>query len=129
MKKEKQKNKGITLIALVITIVVLLILAGVSIATVTLTGGDGLIERASEAAEKTGQVDAEEQVQIAVLKTIGTDGNVDLDKLNDELAKIDGLTYNGSAISESNKIESLPVTVLLSGYEITIDENGDISTL
>ena len=33
MKKERLKNKGITLIALVITIVVLLILAGVTIAT------------------------------------------------------------------------------------------------
>ncbi|MGN1269881.1 MAG: Tfp pilus assembly protein FimT/FimU, partial [Clostridia bacterium] len=31
MTKEKQKNKGITLIALVVTIVVLLILAGITI--------------------------------------------------------------------------------------------------
>ena len=35
MKKERLKNKGITLIALVITIIVLLILAGVTIATLT----------------------------------------------------------------------------------------------
>ena len=42
--KNKDTNKGITLIALVITIIVLLILAGVSIAT--LTGENGIITRA-----------------------------------------------------------------------------------
>ena len=39
-------NKGITLIALVITIIVLLILAGISIAM--LTGGNGLLTKATE---------------------------------------------------------------------------------
>ena len=42
-----KNNKGITLIALVITIIVLLILAGVSIAM--LTGGNGLLTKATEA--------------------------------------------------------------------------------
>ena len=45
------ENKGITLIALVITIIVLLILAGISISM--LTGENGILNRASEAKEKT----------------------------------------------------------------------------
>lgn len=45
------KNKGITLIALVITIIVLLILAGVAIAT--LTGENGLLNRATDAKTNT----------------------------------------------------------------------------
>ena len=44
-------NKGITLIALVITIIVLLILAGVSIAI--LTGSNGILTQAQNAANTT----------------------------------------------------------------------------
>ena len=44
-------NKGITLIALVVTIIVLLILAGVSIAM--LSGENGILNKASEAAVET----------------------------------------------------------------------------
>ena len=50
-KSKKETNKGITLIALVITIIVLLILAAVSIAT--LTGENGLLNRATEAKNET----------------------------------------------------------------------------
>ena len=46
-----EKNAGITLIALVVTVVVLLILAGISISM--LTGENGILNRASEAKEKT----------------------------------------------------------------------------
>ena len=45
------KNRGITLIALVITIIVLLILAGISISMLTVQ--NGILNRASEAKEKT----------------------------------------------------------------------------
>lgn len=50
-KINKYKQSGITLIALVVTVVVLLILAGISIGM--LTGENGIIERAEEAAFKT----------------------------------------------------------------------------
>ena len=42
-----KSTKGITLVALVVTIIILLILAGVSIAT--LTGDNGLLNRAKDA--------------------------------------------------------------------------------
>ena len=54
-----KETKAITLIALIVTIVVLLILAGVTI--VNVTGGDGIIEQASEQRDKT-KISAEEQI-------------------------------------------------------------------
>lgn len=127
--KEMKKNNGITLIALVITIIVLLILAGVTIAT--LTGENGILTRASEASERTKQANAEEQVQLAVVASIGTDGNVNLEDLNKELEKI-GAYYDENPISteagNENKIAEgdLPATVTLDGQEVTISVSGDV---
>ena len=118
------RQKGITLIALVITIIVLLILAGVTIAT--LTGDNGILTKAQEASDRTGEANAREQVQIAVAGSYGTDGEINYDDLNNELKKIDGLTYNGNPISDSNKIGSLPAAVNVDGYDITINGDGSI---
>ena len=49
--RKYEENTGITLIALVVTIIVLLILAGVSVSM--LTGQNGILNRATEAKEKT----------------------------------------------------------------------------
>ena len=68
-----KKNLGITLIALVVTIVVLLILAGISISM--LTGQNGILNRATEAKEKTekAQIDeSDKMVQMeAMVKSAG----------------------------------------------------------
>ncbi|MCF0125420.1 MAG: hypothetical protein HUJ68_06655 [Clostridia bacterium] len=71
-KKENKINKsrGITLIALVITIIVLLILAGISI--IMLTGENGILIRASEAARKMDVADVREEIEIELAgKQIG----------------------------------------------------------
>lgn len=52
-----KEQKGITLLALVITIIILLILAGISIAT--LSGDNGLFNRARQAKNNT--IDAQER--------------------------------------------------------------------
>ena len=125
-KQSKQRNqgsKGITLIALVITIIVLLILAGVTIAT--LTGENGILTKAQEASEETKKANAEEQVKIAVQASYGTDGKMNLDDLNNELKKIEGLTYKGNPISDDNRIESLPATVNVDGYDVEIKGEGE----
>lgn len=124
MKKiEKQKNRGITLIALVITIIVLLILAGVTIAT--LTGDNGILTRASEASKETKQANAGEQVQLEVTASIGTDGNINIEDLNDNLGHIEGLTHEGESITD-NPIETLPATVVVDGYNVMIRKNGSV---
>ena len=57
----------------------------------------------------------------------GLDGTIDKDQLNKNLKNINGLTYNGNALSDSNKIADLPATVTLNGYDIVIDGNGNVS--
>ena len=59
-----KRNKGITLIALVVTIIVLLILAGVSINM--LTGQNGILNRASEAKNKTTDAQNKEELEFAL---------------------------------------------------------------
>ena len=61
--KVQQKNKGITLIALVITIIVLLILVGVTITT--LTGDNGILNKAEQAKIKTEEEQLKEEIKLA----------------------------------------------------------------
>ena len=122
--KRMQKNsKGITLIALVITIIILLILAGVTIAT--LTGDNGILTQAGKAKDKTTEAESIERVQIEVAGSFGNDGKIDVDELNENLKNIEGLTYKGNALSDSNKI-TLPATVTVNGYDIQITSNGGV---
>ena len=115
--KEKLKGKqGITLVALVITVIILLILAGIAIAS--LTGDNGLITRAQEARTKTDEANAREQLQLAVVGCIGTDGNINLDDLNTELSKIENLV-------STLPISKLPAIVNVDGYEVGILGNGE----
>ena len=115
---KRSKQKGITLIALVITIIVLLILAAVSIAT--LTGQNGILTRANDAAEETGRKTAEEKVAVEVLGSYGEDGNIDYDLLNENLKNVEGLT-------SGLPIDKLPSTVVVDGYNVTINEDGSVT--
>ena len=114
-KIECKRNKGITLIALVVTIIVLLILAGVSINM--LTGQNGILNRASEAKEKTGNAQTEELVKFAVMSSIGTDGLIDLNQLKTEIesqgGRVTGTTF--------------PVTVTIGKLSYQIDQTGNIT--
>lgn len=60
--KNLRNEKGITLVALVVTIIVLLILAGVSLSLVA--GGNGIINKAATAQDKTLDSSAKEQVEL-----------------------------------------------------------------
>ena len=59
-----RRDRGITLVALVITIIVLLILAGVSISLVI--GENGVLSRATGAAEKTKRSQLKEAMDLAL---------------------------------------------------------------
>ena len=117
-KKHCEKDKAITLIALVITIIILLILAGITIAT--LTGDSSIITKARQASEETKRVNAEEQVNIAEIGSIGTDGKINIDNLNANLKQIEGITYKEKSLSDTNRIGTLPATVTIDGYEIVV---------
>ncbi len=101
----------------------LLILAGVTIAT--LTGENGILTKATEASKKTGQASAEEQVQLEVTASIGTDGKINIEDLNDNLGNIEGLTHEEESIVD-NPIEKLPATVVVDGNKVIIREDGSV---
>ncbi len=110
-----KKNSGITLIALVITIIALLILAGVSIAM--LIGENGILNQANEAAKRTEEAEAEERVKIAVLGSYGSEGNIDGDKIKNELQ------------SQGEFEGIIPGKIEFNGYEFLILENGEVTSL
>ncbi len=119
--KKKDSTKGITLIALVITIIVLLILAGVTIAT--LTGENGILSKATEASNKTEEKNAEEEVKIAVMGSIGTNGELENELLKDNLNKIENISGVPEEITDS----SYPLTVTVEGkHSYTINKDGSI---
>ena len=69
-----RNNKGITMIALIVTIIILLILAGVTIAF--LTGENGILNKASTAAETTKKANAKERLKVELM-AIQTEDLVD----------------------------------------------------
>ncbi len=121
-RKKETLNKGITLIALVITIIVLLILAAVSIST--LTGENGILTKASGAQNTTKQATAREKVQMAVLASYGTDGKIDVNQLNENLARVEGIENFKKDITKEKLKDGVTVTV--DGYPVTINENGTV---
>ena len=100
-----KQNKGITLVALVITIIVLLILAGVSISMVV--GQNGILNRATNAAEETAEADARSALEVALSGAQGyfiDDWNKDQTTRfqawladNDDKLEADGYTFDLSA--------------------------------
>ena len=113
-----EKNKGITLIALVITIIVLLILAGVTIAT--LTGDNGLLQKATTAKEENEQAKELELLKLAVSAAqVAGEGTITKDGLESELRADfndntitvgeikDGWIFKGYKINESGEVDKL----------------------
>lgn len=113
-------NNGITLIALVITIIMLLILAGVVI--VTLTGDNGLLQKATNAKIETIEAEGLEKIQLAVLASQDKDG-INTTSLANNLKQINGLTdINNQAITEI----TLPKSVKLNNTKYDIKEDGTV---
>lgn len=93
-----KKNKGITLITLVITIIVLIILAAVSLAT--LTGDNGLINRAIQARKNTDISNTIEQIQVDISEALTENvleenkGKITQSQLKNILEKYGTLDYS-----------------------------------
>lgn len=126
-----KSNRGITLVALIITIIVLLILTGVTIAILTVD--NGLLQKAINAKQANEEASALEKIEVEVAGSYGLDGKIDVEnQLNQNLKKINGLTYNNNEIDlndANKKITKLPATVKLNGYAFTISENGNVDKI
>ena len=116
MKKQKNKNKGITLIALIITIVVLLILAGITIMYVM--RDNGVFSKAKDAKEKMEVAKAREKLEmlfnsLQIEKYEQGLTEVDLDaRITEEINKIGG-----------NEIENDTSQVIVDGCIFRIDRS------
>ena len=74
----KNSEKAITLIALVITVIVLLILAGISIAM--LSGDNSILQKSTEARERTGIAEVVENAKLDVLAQIAENKGENISK-------------------------------------------------
>ena len=108
MFQKLKKRNGITLIALVVTIVVLIILAGITIST--LTGENGIINKAQRASWETKYAQAKEEILLAVNAAKSDSG-----KMNEQK------TFR-QALEEQFKLEPLSETNVYSPNPITEDD-------
>lgn len=116
--KKISKQSGITLIALVLTIIILLILAGVTIAT--LTGDNGLLQKATTAKQENEDAKELELIKLAVAAAQVTgNGTITTENLNNELRDNfsdngiktdeiqDGWSFKSYKIDKNGKVEKL----------------------
>lgn len=122
-KKTKQKNRGITLIALVITIIILIILAGISI--VTLTGDNGILNKARLAKEETELANEKEIVERATLSAMADDKDniIKKENLEKELE-----VEAGQGKTKTTEFEkSFEILFIESNRYYFVDKNGNVS--
>ena len=87
-----------------------------------ITGDNGIMKQASSAADATEKAQMVERVQMAILQSFGKDGEIDKDKLIENLQKVEGID-KGSIPSDSDF--DYPLTIVVGGHEITVDADGD----
>lgn len=112
MMNKIKSTKGITLISLVVTIIVLLILAGISIAT--LTGDNGLLNRAKDAKIATEIASIKEEIQTDILgEQAGNNGNISDDTLK-------GILEKYGVLSKEEKLIDKTLTTTKGNHEIKV---------
>ncbi len=122
MQKQKNKQRGITLIALVVSIIVLIILAGVSIAM--LVGENGIITQAQRTDELTAQAQQKEAIELAVA-SVQAQGTLELDRTKLETALQSQLGDTSYTLTE-NGDGSFSLQIAERSYYI--DSTGKIIT-
>ena len=119
--RNKEKERGITLIALITTIIVLLILAGITIGAIT--GSNGIIGQAQSAKEETEISQEKEIIDISTIEAMGKNnrGNLEEEEFQNAIDK----HTNGKA-SVSDVGEEFEVFFEESNRYYTVDKDGNI---
>lgn len=128
--KKISELSGITLIALVITIVVILILAGVTIAT--LTGDNGLLQKAQNAKENNTIGEEKEKIALAWNSLILERKNENInnkdefaEEFDEELKK----TENDVIVTYESEEEYYEITFYDTSHVYSVDSNGSIELI
>ncbi len=120
-KKLIENKNGITLIALVITIIVLLILASVTIQT--LTGDNGLLNKALDAKQTSKEAEIRERIQLAVTAAKTNKlGELNKESIEEELTKEFGENNYELVIVGQGYI------IIVDNIQYKIEENGTVQT-
>ena len=122
-KLKKNQMSGITLIALVVTIIVLLLLAGISIQM--LSGDNGILNRTTEAREKTIHTNVFEQLQLEELAHL-TDKSTSRDT-STLIEYLQSKSIIGDEIGENTGKYQVNVTALLGSKQLL--GNGDATNV
>ena len=85
-----------------------------------LTGDNGILSKAQTAKTNTDKASAKEKVQIAVMGSYGTNGSIEIPTLRENLKQTEGVTG-------AENVTSLPATVIVDGYPVTIEPNGKVT--
>ena len=109
--------------------IVLLILAGVTVAT--LTGDNGLLQKATNSKGETIKAEGLERLKLAVVASYDTNGKVDTQNLAKNLSEIDGLKYINNENQEVNVLENTEIQLTakfkLNGYNYKISDEGKVT--
>ena len=126
LKNERRlSDRSINYYNSVIRFIVLLILAGVTITT--LTGDNGLLQKATSAKQANEEASALEKIKVEVAGSYGLDGKIDLTQLNANLKRINGLKFKNNILSEENKIEELSAIIELDENIFVINNDGTVT--
>lgn len=118
--KLTKQSKGITLIALVITVIVLLILAGVTIAT--LTGDNGLLQKAGESKNINEKGQIEEQIKLAYNDwKLRKETGETVDLQNTVQITLDKM-YDNATVNKQGKA----IIINVKGHEFTLIDDGTL---
>ena len=115
--KNKDKQKGITLIALIVTIIILIILAGISISALT---GNGLFERATQSKDETLMKQAEEEIKLVLSEW-------QIERATKNISLVDFLDkkIKTKEIDEKEEIDE-NIEIQKNGYVLIVDTEGNI---
>ena len=120
-----KNQKGITLLVLVVTIIILLILVGITIGT--LTGDNGIIQKAGKAKEETEIANEKEILEKAVVQAMGNNkyGNIEESELQEQLDK-----ETGEGKTEATDIgDEFEVVFTDSNRYYTVDKDGNVTQI
>lgn len=126
MKRENNKQKGITLIALIITIIVMIILVSVTI-SISLNGG--LFDAAKTASEGMQMQNIKEKTQTVIATIIAEDmyGNQDEDiwtyMINRVSNEFEGSKINGNIITTGDDKYDIRIN---EDYSVDVDKKGTL---
>lgn len=121
MSTQKSKSNVKKIIWLVITIIVIVAIAIGAIVIINKNKPINQVQEAKDEAKiATDKREALSKVQVQLIAINDEEGNIDINKLNENLSKING-------IDSRYNINELPAIIIVDGYKIKIDQNLEVT--